>query len=144
VAEAPGADPSDGARLQAKVAAGAAFVQTQPVFDLDGFRAWLERIGERGLPDRTAVLAGVLPPHSARQLERFAGLPGWSVPEETLRRLRGVPDQRAEGIAIAAEMVERVRALPGVRGIHVMGLGPDSGEAEVIEAAGLLPRPLPA
>ena len=144
VAEAPGADPSDGARLQAKVAAGAAFVQTQPVFDLDGFRAWLERIGERGLTDRTAVLAGVLPPHSARQLERFAGLPGWSVPEETLRRLRGVPDQRAEGIAIAAEMVERVRALPGVRGIHVMGLGPDSGEAEVIEAAGLLPRPLPA
>jgi 5,10-methylenetetrahydrofolate reductase len=144
VAEAPGADPSGGARLEAKVAAGAAFVQTQPVFDLDGFRAWLERIVDRGLTGRTAVLAGVLPPRSASQLERFATLPGWSVPEATLNRLRGASDQRAEGIAIATEMVERLRALPGVRGIHVMGLGPDSGEAEVIEAAGLLPRPLPA
>jgi hypothetical protein len=40
-------------------------------------------------------------------------------------------------------MVERLRALPGLRGIHLMGLGPDSGVPEVVEAAGLLPRPLP-
>jgi 5,10-methylenetetrahydrofolate reductase len=143
VAEAPGVDPSGGARLEAKVAAGARFVQTQPVYDLAGFQSWLERMTERGLTGKVAILAGVLPPRSAAQLERFAALPGWSVPEATLARLRGAADQRAEGIALAVEMVERLRALPGLRGVHLMGLGPDSGVPEVVEAAGLLPRPLP-
>jgi 5,10-methylenetetrahydrofolate reductase len=144
VAEAPGSDPSDGARLVAKVDAGAAFVQTQPIYDVAGFAAWLERLTARGLPDRVAILAGVLPPTSAAQLARLAALPGWSVPEATLARRRAAADQRAEGIALAAEVVERVRALPGVRGVHLMGLGPDSGVPEVVEAAGLLPRPAPA
>jgi 5,10-methylenetetrahydrofolate reductase len=143
VAEAPGVDPSGGARLEAKVAAGARFVQTQPVYDLAGFQRWLERMTERGLTGKAAILAGVLPPRSAAQLERFAALPGWSVPEATLARLRGAADQRVEGIALAVEMVERLRALPGLRGVHLMGLGPDSGVPEVVEAAGLLPRPLP-
>jgi 5,10-methylenetetrahydrofolate reductase len=143
VAEAPGVDPSGGARLEAKVAAGARFVQTQPVYDLAGFQSWLERMTERGLTGKTAILAGVLPPRSAAQLERFAGLPGWSVPEATLARLRGAADQRAEGVALAVEMVGRLRVLPGLRGVHLMGLGPDSGVPEVVEAAGLVPRPLP-
>jgi len=143
VAEAPGVDPSGGARLEAKVAAGARFVQTQPVYDLAGFQSWLERMTERGLTGKAAILAGVLPPRSAAQLERFAALPGWSVPEATLARLRGAADQRTEGIALAVEMVGQLRALPGLRGVHLMGLGPDSGVPEVVEAAGLLPRPLP-
>lgn len=143
VAEAPGADPSGGARLEAKIAAGARFVQTQPVYDVSGFQEWLDRMAARGLTDKAAILAGVLPPSSAAQLERFARLPGWSVPPQTLARLRGAAEPRAEGISLAAEVVERVRGLPGVRGIHLMGLGPDSGVPEVIEAAGLLPRPLP-
>jgi len=143
VAEAPGADPSGGARLEAKIAAGASFAQTQPVYDVAGFQVWLERMAGRELTSKAAVLAGVLPPRSAAQLERFAGLPGWSVPPGTLARLRGAADQRAEGIALAVEVIEQVRALPGVRGVHLMGLGPDSGVPEVIEAAGLLPRPLP-
>jgi 5,10-methylenetetrahydrofolate reductase len=143
VAEAPGADPSGGARLAAKAAAGASFVQTQPVYDVAQFAAWLDAVAARGLPDRVAVLAGVLPPASAAQLERFATLPGWSVPEAVLGRVRAARDQRAEGIALAAEMVQAVRDLPGVRGVHLMGLGPDSGVPEVVKAAGLLPRPAP-
>ena len=143
VAEAPGVDPSGGARLEAKVSAGARFVQTQPVYDLEGFQVWLERMVARGLTGKAAILAGVLPPRSAAQLERFASLPGWSVPPETLARLRAAADQRAEGIALAAEVVGRVRELPGVRGVHLMGLDPDSGVPEVIEAADLRPRPLP-
>jgi 5,10-methylenetetrahydrofolate reductase len=141
VAEAPGADPSMGRRLAAKVDAGARFVQTQPVYDVAAFAAWLDRLAEHGLPDRVAILAGVLPPGSAAQLERFAGLPGWAVPSSTLARMRAAADQRAEGIALAAEVVEQVRGLPGVRGVHLMGLGPASGVPEVIRAAGLLPRP---
>jgi 5,10-methylenetetrahydrofolate reductase len=137
VAEAPGADPSGGARLAAKVAAGARFVQTQPVYDVAAFAGWLDRLAARGLPERVAILAGVLPPASAAQLERFARLPGWSVPAATLRRMRAARDQRAEGIALAAEAARAVRDLPGVRGIHLMGLGPASGVPEVVEAAGL-------
>jgi methylenetetrahydrofolate reductase (NADPH) len=90
-----------------------------------------------------AILAGILPPTSAGQLERFATLPGWSVPDSVLARMRAAGDQRAEGIALAAEMVKAVRALPGVRGIHLMGLGPAAPIPEVTEAAGLLPRPIP-
>jgi 5,10-methylenetetrahydrofolate reductase len=145
VAEAPGrADPSGGARLAAKVAAGAHFVQTQPVYDLAAFAAWLEQLATRGLTGKVAILAGVLPPRSAAQLERLARLPGWSVPAATVERLRAARDQRDEGIAIAAEMVEGVRALPGVRGVHLMGVGAASGVPEVIRAARLLPRPQPA
>jgi len=90
-----------------------------------------------------AILAGILPPTSAVQLERFATLPGWSVPGAVLARMRSARDQRAEGIALAAEMVKAVRSLPGVRGIHLMGLA-TSGVPEVAHAAGLLPRPAPA
>jgi methylenetetrahydrofolate reductase (NADPH) len=90
-----------------------------------------------------AILAGILPPASAAQLDRFATLPGWSVPGGVLARMRAAPDQRAEGIALAAEMVEAVRTLPAVRGVHLMGLGPTSAIPEVVEVAGLLPRPLP-
>ena len=144
VAEAPGADPSGGTRLAAKADAGASFAQTQPVYDVAQFGAWLDRLAARGLPDRVAILAGVLPPTSAAQLERFAALPGWSVPETVLSRMRTARDQRAAGIALAVEMVEAVCGLPGVRGVHLMGLGPASGIPEVIEAAGLLPRPAPS
>jgi 5,10-methylenetetrahydrofolate reductase len=144
VAEAPGADPSGGARLAAKADAGAGFVQTQPVYDVAAFAAWLDLVATRGLPERVAILAGVLPPASAAQLQRFSALPGWAVPDATLARMRAARDQRAEGITLAAEVVEQVRALPGVRGVHLMGLGPDSGVPEVVEAAGLLPRPAPA
>jgi 5,10-methylenetetrahydrofolate reductase len=139
VAEAPG-----GARLAAKADAGASFAQTQPVYDAAQFAAWLDRLAARGLPDRVAILAGVLPPASAAQLERFATLPGWSVPDAVLARMRGARDQRSEGIALAAEMVQAVRTLPGVRGVHLMGLGPASGIPEVVHAADLLPRPTPA
>jgi 5,10-methylenetetrahydrofolate reductase len=143
VAEAPGADPSGGARLAAKADAGATFAQTQPVYDVAQFAAWLDRLAARGLPDRVAILAGVLPPASAAQLERFAALPGWAVPPSVLARVRAARDQRAEGITLAAEMVHALRDLPGVRGIHLMGLGPDSGVPEVVQTAGLLPRPAP-
>jgi methylenetetrahydrofolate reductase (NADPH) len=140
-AEAPGADPSEGARLAAKADAGARFTQTQPVYDPVAFAGWLKHLAARGLPERVAILAGVLPPRSAAQLERFAALPGWSVPPATIARLRAARDQAAEGVAIAAEMVAALRELPGIRGIHLMGVGPDSGVPEVIEQAGLLPRP---
>ena len=143
VAEAPGADPSGGDRLAAKADAGATFAQTQPIYNLAQFAAWLDRLAARGLPDRVAILAGILPPTSAAQLERFATLPGWSVPDAVLARMRAARDQRTEGIALAAEMVQAVRTLPGVRGIHLMGLG-TSGVPEVARAAGLLPRPVPA
>jgi 5,10-methylenetetrahydrofolate reductase len=144
VAEAPGADPSGGARLAAKADAGATFAQTQPVYDVAQFAAWLDRVGARGLPGRVAILAGILPPTSAAQLGRFATLPGWSVPDAVLDRMRAASDQRAEGVRLAAEMVAAVRTLPAVRGVHLMGLGPASTVPEVVEAAGLLPRPIPA
>ena len=132
-------------RLAAKVHDGAEFVQTQFVFDVPAFAAWLGRVRDRGLDRRCAVLAGVGPIRSLRALGFLRSVPGVSVPDELARRLRGVPADRvaAEGVAACAETVSALRALPGVAGVHVMSVGHEQGVPEILDAAGLGPRVAP-
>ena len=107
MAEAPGADPSAAPAWPPRPTP-APPSSDPPVYDVTQFAAWLDRLAGRGLPDRVAILAGILPPTSAAQLERFATLPGSSVPAAVLARMRAARDQRGEGIALAAEMVQAV------------------------------------
>lgn len=127
-------------RALKKVAAGADFVQTQYVFDVPRFARWLAEVRERGLPGRCAVLAGVGPVRSVRMLEFLRSeVPGVFVPDEVVRRLRGVPTERvgAEGIRLCAETVQRLAELPGLSGVHVMAFGFEQGVPEILELAGL-------
>lgn len=133
-------------RLGKKVAAGAEFVQTQYVFDLRQFEEWMKNVRELGLTERCAILAGVGPVRSIRALERMREIPGIVIPEEIVRRLRGVPEDRVldESISVCAEIVRALREMPGVRGIHIMAFGLEEAVAEIVERSGLGRRPQPA
>ncbi len=131
-------------RLGKKIAAGAQFVQTQVVFDVDIFSRWMERVRELGLHERCAILAGVSPIKTLRGLEHIRrDVPGMYVPDHVVRRLRGVPEDRvaAEGIGLCAEIVEQVRAIPGVAGIHLMAFAWEEAIPEILERAGIGRRP---
>ena len=123
-----------------KIAAGAEFLQTQPVFDLATFSRWLidvRRGGSREVP----ILAGVLILRSAKQAERLAKVSGLAIGPEVIARVKNATDAEAEGIAIAVEMVKALRSVPGVRGVHLYAIEWPEAVGRVVEAAGLLPRP---
>jgi methylenetetrahydrofolate reductase (NADPH) len=143
VAELPLAPRYDPARLERKADAGADFVQTQIVYDVDAFGEWAERLAPRGIFERMFVLAGVAPPRSpasARYVREH--LPGVVVPDRIVEALEAAgPDAAEVGVSLTVEIVAGLKAIQGIAGVHVMGLGKEESVRRVIEAAGLLPRP---
>jgi methylenetetrahydrofolate reductase (NADPH) len=142
VADVPLARSYDPGRLEAKLDAGAGFVQTQIVYDTDAIGAWADGVRGRGVFDRASILIGVAPPRSEGSV-RFMRehLPGVVVPDEVLHRLQAADDPADEGVRLTVEIIEAVRGIEGISGVHVMGLGHEDAVRRVIEAAGLLPRP---
>lgn len=143
VADVPLADGYDPARLVAKADAGADFVQTQIVYDVEALAGWAESVRDRGIFERMFVLVGVAPLRSPRAA-RFVRdhLPGVAVPDAVVRRLEEAGDDaEAEGVRIAVEVIRGLRSVPGIAGVHVMGLGREATVRRVIEEAELLPRP---
>ena len=135
----PGYDPG---RLDQKLDAGASFVQTQIVYDVDAFGAWADTVRERGVFDRASVLIGLAPPRSVRSLAFMREhLPGVAVPDAIVERLRASDDPAAEGVRLTVELLEVARRIDGIAGVHLMGLGHEDTVRRVIETAGLLPRP---
>jgi methylenetetrahydrofolate reductase (NADPH) len=126
-------------RLGKKVAAGAEFVQTQYVFDVAHFSAWMQAARDLGLTQRCGVLAGVGPIRSLRALERMQQIPGIVVPPAVEARLRGVPPESVhdESIAMCAEIIIELRAIPDLAGVHVMAFGAEHLVPEILERAGL-------
>ena len=123
-----------------KIAGGAEFLQTQPVFELATFSQWLVEVRRRGARD-IPILAGVLVLRSAEQAERLGKVPGVALGPDVVDRMKGAADGEAEGVAIAVEYVKALKALPGVRGVHLYAIEWPEAVARVVEAAGLLPRP---
>lgn len=142
-ADLPLATPYDPSRLEQKADAGADFVQTQIVLDVDAFGEWAESIRPRGIFERMFVLVGVAPPRSAKTARFMRDhLPGVVVPDGLIRELDDAgPDAEAVGVRLTVDVVARLKAIPGVAGVHVMGLGQEDPVRKVIEGAGLLPRP---
>jgi 5,10-methylenetetrahydrofolate reductase len=124
-------------RLQERVDLGADFFQSQFVYDVDAFRPFMRQWVDRGLADRAAFLAGVGPLKSLAQAQHMNGLPGVVVPPAVLKRLADAADQQREGLAICAEVIEQLRELPGVAGVHVMAVAQEEVVPELIRAAGL-------
>ena len=143
VAELPLQPGNDPGRLERKADAGADFVQTQIVYDVDAFGEWADGARERGLLERLFVMAGVAPPRGAKSVRyMMEHLPGVVVPDAVVRELESAgPDASAHGVRLTVDIVERLRAIPGIAGVHVMGLGREESVRAVIEGAGLLPRP---
>jgi methylenetetrahydrofolate reductase (NADPH) len=147
--ENPFAPPRDfrPMRLGTKIEAGAEFIQTQICFNVGAMRLFMARCGELGLLEHVWVLAGVFIPTSARGTRYLRDqVPGVDVPDDVITRMDAAApqEQREEGIRIALEIVEDVRQIPGVSGIHLMTINHDEAIPRVVEAAGLLPRTAPA
>ena len=145
----PFADPFDYRviRLAKKIDAGADFIQTQCVYNMDRFRQWLHLAREEGLTEQVYIMAGVTPLKSKNMAvymdKRVAGM---DIPEDVIKRMGSVTkkDAAREGIEICLETIAELRELDGIRGIHIMAIEWEEIVGEIVEAAGLLPRPMPA
>jgi 5,10-methylenetetrahydrofolate reductase len=131
-------------RLAKKVAAGARFVQTQIVYNVPRFREYMARVRDLGLLERVHVLAGVAPVRSvgaARFMKE--NVAGMDVPQGIVDRMAGTPKaaQPAEGIEIAVEVIEQVREIEGVRGVHIMAINWAEAVPEIVKRAHLKPPP---
>lgn len=165
-AAAPFADPVDFRpyRLAKKVQAGADFIQTQLVYDVDAFETFMEKVRQLGLHEKTYILAGVGPlksPAMARYMKN--NVPGILVPDELIERMTatGAPwagkskDEltqedkaartaawREEGIQICIELITRLSQVEGVAGVHIMAIEWEEAVRPIVEGAGLYPRPV--
>jgi methylenetetrahydrofolate reductase (NADPH) len=131
-------------RLAKKIEAGADFVQTQCIYNLDKFKEYMKQAVDLGLHEKCYIMGGVTPMKSvgmANYMAKF--VPGMDVPEALIKRLKSVDkkEQAAEGIKIAIETIQQLREIPGVAGVHVMAIEWEHRAKEIIEGAGLLPRP---
>jgi methylenetetrahydrofolate reductase (NADPH) len=132
-------------RLAKKIAAGAEFIQTQCVYNLDKFELWMKGVVERGLHEKVFIMPGITPMRSVGMAKYMArAVPGMDVPEDLIKRLSGVAKdkQAAEGITIAVEAIQRLKECKGVSGFHIMAIEWEDKVPEIVERAGLYPRPV--
>ena len=142
----PFADPFEFrvVRLAKKVAAGAQFIQTQCIYNLDRFKEWMEQVRDRGLHEKVHILGGVTPMKSlgmANYMKKM--VPGMDVPDELIARIKGVDKEKRaeEGIKICIETIQELKEMEGVHGVHIMAIEWEEKVPEIAEKAGLLPRP---
>jgi len=131
-------------RLAKKIAAGADFIQTQCIFNVDKFEKWMEGVREKGLHKKCYILAGVTPCKSLGAARYMAKrVPGMDVPQEIVDRMASVPKEKQaeEGLTICVETIERLKKIEGVAGFHIMAIEWEEKVEEICERAGLLPRP---
>lgn len=142
----PFADPEELQliRLHKKIEAGAQFIQTQAIYDLEKFSKWMEKVRSTGLHNKAYILAGILVNKSLKSIEMTKAVAGMQVPDIYVERMRKAPNQEEEGIAIALELIKEIRKIEGVKGIHIMAVGWESIVPTIVERAGFLPRPVPA
>jgi methylenetetrahydrofolate reductase (NADPH) len=141
-----GAPPKyEAIRAEKKVNAGAQFIQTQPIYDYDGFTDWLEALDKRNLLDKVYIMAGLIPLKSARAAHFMADdVPGVVIPPETVKRMDNAGDkegQAEEGVTIALEIIEKLKNTPGLNGMHIMAVHWEEIVPRLVEESGL-PRPV--
>ena len=130
-------------RLAKKVKAGADFIQTQAVYDVARFRRWMEMAAERELDRQTHILAGVIPIKSAGMAHYMKDyVPGVIVPNEIVARMERAGNAKEEGIRIVLEIIDQLKEIPGVHGIHIMAVNWEDSVPAIVEQAGLMPRPV--
>jgi len=142
----PFADPFElrVARLAKKIKAGTDFIQTQCIYNLDKFEKWMEGVRDRGLHEKVNIMAGITPMKTVGMAKYMKKrVPGMDVPDEIIKRMAGVPKEKQpeEGIKISVEAIERLKDVEGVKGFHVMAIEWEQMVPEIVERAGLLPRP---
>ena len=144
-------------RLAKKVAAGADFIQTQGIYDMQEFAETMTDVRNRGLHEETAILAGIIVPKNAGMLRYMnSSVAGVTVPEELIKRFpkakKGASKEEKRearlkseeiGKQITVELIEQAREIEGVRGVHIQAIEWEKAVPDIVNAAGLLPRPVP-
>lgn len=129
-------------RLAKKVQAGADFIQTQAIFDMDRFKRFMEMVCERGLHEKVKILAGIVPLKSAKAAKYMKdNVAGVGMPDSYIKRMEGAKDPKEEGINICIEAIEEVKKIPGVSGVHIMAIEWEQMISVITQRAGLHPRP---
>jgi methylenetetrahydrofolate reductase (NADPH) len=125
-------------QIRKKVGAGANFIQTQAVFDVELFKQWLEAARKEGVTEKTAILAGVLPLKSAAQGQKLLDThTDFNIPADVLDRIKAAGDpeaQKKEGSKIAVEIIKKLKAIPGLRGIHILSGGNETIVPDLLTA----------
>ena len=145
-AENPFARPVEwrAARLGKKVAAGAQFIQTQYCYDVPLLRSFMNQVEELGLLDQVFILVGTGPLKSAKAADWIRNhVPGVHIPDAVIERLRGATDQALEGRRLCTELVQEIRTIRGVHGVHLMAYRQEETVAEIIERSGVLAGRVP-
>ena len=128
-------------QLAKKIEAGADFILTQPVFDLDEFGAWLTAAHKEGLTDKTAILAGVLPLSSAEEAEKLrTDHTELRIPDAIVAKLKAAGNaeaQEKEGLKLCAEIIGKLKSTKGIRGVHILSGGREKLVPKLRAAAGL-------
>lgn len=152
----PAGDPIDfrPLNLMKKINAGADFIQTQGIYDVEIFKSQMEKARNLGLHEKVAILAGIIVPRNFLMLKYMdSSVAGVTVPKSMLERLKKVKDaagddkkkskemQEAEGIKITVELIHQVLEIPGVRGVHIQAIEWETAIKEIVTTAGLYPRP---
>ncbi len=164
-AAAPFADPVPfrPLRLAKKIKAGANFIQTQLIYDVDAFASYMEKVREMGLHEKAFILAGVGPlksPGMAKYMKEK--VPGILVPDQVIDRMTAAgsewagkkaadlsPEEKkartkawqAEGIQVCIDLIKEIRKIEGVAGVHLMAIEWEEAVKPIVEGAGLYPRP---
>ncbi len=152
----PMGDPMDFRpyNLKKKVDAGADFIQTQGIYDMEIFRSQMEKARNLGLHERTAILAGIIVPKSAMMLKYMdSSVAGVTVPKPLIDRMLKAKEaagedkkkmkelQEQEGIKITVELVQQALEIPGIKGVHIQAIEWETAMEPIVKAAGLYPRP---
>ncbi len=131
-------------RLAKKIEAGADFIQTQCIYNMERFRDFMKRVVDMGLHEKCYILAGVTPMKSVGMAQYMAKMvPGMDVPDSLIKRLKGAGKGKVaeEGIKFAIEQIEEFKEMEGVAGVHLMAIEWEHRVPEIAERAGMLPRP---
>lgn len=131
-------------RLAKKINAGVDFIQTQCIYNMEKFETWMQGVCDRGLDQKVHIMAGITPMKSAGMARYMKNkVPGMDVPDEIVKRMAGVPKEKQaqEGLKIAVEQIQRLKEVKGVHGFHIMAIEWEQKVPEIVENAGLYPRP---
>ena len=132
-------------RLAKKIDAGADFIQTQCIYNMDRFKEWIKMAREEGLTEKVHILGGITPLKSAGMAKFMNNkVAGMDIPESLIKRMASTPKEKAieEGIKICLETIAELREMEGIHGVHIMAIEWEEIVGRIVEEAGLLPRPL--
>jgi methylenetetrahydrofolate reductase (NADPH) len=142
VADVPLSHPYDPAKLEAKLDAGGDVVWTQIVYDVDRLAEWVDIVRSRGVFERAKVIVGLVPLRSLKNARFLDGLFGVHVPQAVFDVLEAAGDEAERvGLGFTLDVAQRIRAIDGISGLHLLGIGRDDLVRTIVEDAGLFPRP---